>query len=224
MKPLMVPGVARLFGRGLIVASVLMGGAKLLGADAAATFIREAHDINSAEVALGKLAESKSQTADVKEFARMMVKDHSAANDQLLPIAQAHNVTVSDALDSTHEKKLEQLQKLSGTEFDQQFMKDMLKGHQAAIAKFEKAAQQSSASDVKDYAQNTLPTLQKHMTHAKETASVVGIDQQTISSLTKESSATGGTVDETHRDTGTYTRPDGGTKPEQRGGGEEMPK
>jgi putative membrane protein len=238
MKPLMAPGLARLFSRGLIVASVLTGGALLAGEDAgssttqgagaaklegtdAGTFIHEANDINNAEVALGKLAQSKSQTAEVKEFGRMMVKDHTAANEQLRPIAQAHGVTVSDTVDSTHQKVLDKLEQQSGSEFDQQFMKVMLKGHQSAIAKFEKAAQQSQVPDVKEYAQNTLPILRQHMTHAKQTASVVGIDQQTISSLTKESSA-GGTGDETHRDTGTYTRPDWGTKPGERGG--EMPK
>ena len=234
MKSLTAPKLlARFFGRGLFVASVLSAGTLLAGEDSttssttqgagaaklegteATTFIREANTANAAEVSLGGLAERKSQSAEVKDFARMMVRDHRAANEQLRPIAQAHGVTLNDSLDATHQKKLDQLEKLTGTEFDQQFMKDMLKGHQAAIAKFEKAAQQSESPDVKEYAETTLPTLRQHMTHAKQTASAVGIDQQTISSLTKESGAVGGTIDESGRDTGTSSRPAGGTKPEQ---------
>jgi hypothetical protein len=59
------------------------------------------------------------------------------------------------------------------------------------------------------------------MTHAKQTAQAVGIDQQTISSILKESGGMGGTGDEYHKDSGTVRPPEGGTKPEQRGGPEQ---
>src|SRR5436190_4777962 len=143
MKSLTAPKLlARFFGRGLFVASVLSAGTLLAGEDSttssttqgagaaklegteATTFIREANTANAAEVSLGGLAERKSQSAEVKDFARMMVRDHRAANEQLRPIAQAHGVTLNDSLDATHQKKLDQLEKLTGTEFDQQFMKD----------------------------------------------------------------------------------------------------
>ena len=224
----------RLFCRGVIVAALFTSGVVIAGEDATTspttqgsgaaklqgtevtTFIKEASQANTAEVALGQLAERKSQNADVKQFAQMMVKDHRAANEQLRPIAQAHNVAMSDTLDTTHQKKLESLQKLNGTEFDQQFMKDMLKGHQKVIGQFEKAAQQTQALDVKEYAQNTLPTLRNHMHHAKQTAQAVGIDQTTITSILKESSgAMGRPGEDTWKESGGAIKPDSGTKPDQ---------
>src|SRR5262245_37859718 len=237
MKSLTSPILARLFGRGVVIASVLTAGALFAGEDsttqgsgaaklegsAVTTFIKEANNANVGEDALAELALQKSQNGQVKDFAQMMKKDHTAANEKLRPIAEAHGVTMSDELDPMHKKLLDQLQQLSGSEFDQQFMKDMLKGHQVVIGKFEKAAQQTQAPDVKEYAQTTLPTLRQHMSHAKQTASAVGIDQQTISSLTKESKATGGTVDESQSESGTYSRPAGGTKPDQRSN-DDMPK
>jgi len=195
------------------------GAAKLTAADID-VFIKDASQANFAEVALADLAEHKSQSPEVKEFARMMKKDHSAANEQLRPIAQSHGVKMSDSLDATHKKMYDQLEQLSGTQFDQQFMKDMLKGHEKVIRSFDRAAQQTLSPDVKDYAQATLPTLNQHMHHAKQTAKAVGIDAQTISSLTKDSHATGGTIDESQKESG-VVKPDSGTKPDQR---EEMPR
>ena len=44
------------------------------------------------EVAMGKLAEEKGQSDDVKSFGKRMVADHSKANDELKSIAQQKGI------------------------------------------------------------------------------------------------------------------------------------
>jgi putative membrane protein len=169
----------------------------------AATFIKEAMQGNNLEVALAEVAEHKSQNADVKKLAAVIQKDHQQANDKLMPIAQAHGVAAESTLDTKHQKVVDRFQNMSGSEFDKEFAKEMLRGHQRAIAKYEKAVQDISDPDVKQYAQTTLPELREHLQQTKQTAQAVGIDSATISSILKESSSSmGGTGDDSEQESG----------------------
>ena len=186
-------------------------GAKKIAVGDAASFIKEAAQGNQAEIRLAELAESKAQNADVKEFAKQLRKDHTDANQKLETVAQAHGVTISQSLDAKEQKKLDRFEQLSGSEFDKEYVKDMLRDHVKDIAKFEQAANHSHAEDVKQYAQNTLPTLRQHLHHARQAASAAGIDQATVSSILKESSpGMGGTAEDTQTETGSAHRHDGG--------------
>jgi len=70
------------------------------------------------------------------------------------------------------------------------------------IAKFEQAAK-GTDSDLQSYVQETLPKLREHLQHAKTAAKAVGVDDETISSLTKGTpEGVGGTGDEEKSQTG----------------------
>jgi putative membrane protein len=178
------------------------GAARLLGGDPSG-FIHNASQANAAEVAFADLALQKTQNPDVKEFARRMSQDHQAANDHLRQVARMRSVAMNNSLDENHKKMMAFYQQLSGTEFDQQYMKDMLKGHLNVIALYEAAAYQPRPPEIKQYAQNTLPMLEQHLDHAVHTAQATGIDQQTIAAILTESpTAVGGTVEDTHEESG----------------------
>jgi putative membrane protein len=169
----------------------------------AKSFLKEAIEGNSAEIALAEVAERQAQSSEVKEFAKMIRQDHQKANQKLQPLAQAHGVAINQSLDAKHQKKLDRFQKLSGSEFDKEYAKDMLKDHQKDISKYEKAAKQLTETDVQQYAQSTLPTLRQHLQHAQHTAQAVGVDQDTISSIMKKSSdSMGGSVDSSEKAVG----------------------
>jgi uncharacterized protein (DUF305 family) len=93
--------------------------------------------------------------------------------------------------------------KAAGPEFDKKFATDMLKDHQKAISKFEKAASKLQEADVKQYAETMLPKLREHLQKAETVARQVGVDQSTISSYTKTSGGLGGTSDTQESTTGT---------------------
>jgi putative membrane protein len=169
----------------------------------AKSFIQEAMAGNAAEVALAEVAERRAQNVQVKQFASMLRQEHRQANEQLRSIAQAHGVSSTASLEPKHQQILNKLQQANGAEFDKAYMTEMLKDHHKDIRKYQQAAQQLKESDVKQYAQSTLPKLQKHLEHARQAALAVGIDQQTISSFTRDSSAaTGGTQDRIEIDSG----------------------
>ena len=59
-------------------------------------FVQKAATAGKMEVAHGKLAASKASNAQVKAFGQTLVKDHTAANQQLMALAKRKNITIAD--------------------------------------------------------------------------------------------------------------------------------
>lgn len=174
---------------GLIVAGLLAAG-QAGAADTSistkgADFIKDAAAGNQAEIATAQMAQEKAQNPEVKNLAQMIQQDHQQAQEKLQTIAQNHGVTLPEKGTWTERREASKLNKLSGADFDQQYAKDMVEDHVKDIKKFQKASQSIEDSDVKDYAQTCLATLEKHLTHAEAAAKAAGVDDATISSLTK---------------------------------------
>ena len=165
-------------------------------------FIKETAACNNKEIALAELAKTKSENAEIKKMADHIRKDHTEANTKLQTIARKHGVTIGETSDTKQQRDIAKFQKLSGAQFDQEYAKEMLRGHQKTIAKFEQAAK-GTDSDLQSYVQETLPKLREHLQHAKTAAKAVGVDDETISSLTKGTpEGVGGTGDEEKSQTG----------------------
>ena len=60
-------------------------------------FVQKAASAGRMEVEHGKMAASKAANAQVKAFGNMLVKDHTAANQQLMAIARRKNITIDPA-------------------------------------------------------------------------------------------------------------------------------
>jgi putative membrane protein len=129
-------------------------------------FMNEAAMGGMAEVELGKLAQEKATSQRVKNFGEMMVRDHSAANDDLKAIARQKNVTLPTDL-GKHKDHYDDLSKKTGANFDKAYMKMMVDDHQDDISAFEKIAENGTDPDVKTFASQKLPTLRKHLDSAK---------------------------------------------------------
>jgi putative membrane protein len=116
-----------------------------------------------AEVALGKLAESKSNNAKIKEFADMMVTDHGKANDELKGIAQSKKITLPATLDAEHQAKSDSLSKLSGKDFDKAYVAAMVEGHQKTLALMQGEAADGKDNELKAFAAKTAPVVKMHL-------------------------------------------------------------
>ncbi|GAB3328648.1 DUF4142 domain-containing protein [Larkinella ripae] len=114
------------------------------------------------EVELGQLAAQKGQNQKVKDFGTMMVTDHSKANEELKALAASKNITIPATLSEDHQKHVDDLTKLSGAEFDKEYIKLMVDDHKEDIDLFKDASFNAKDADVKAFAGKTLPTLQKH--------------------------------------------------------------
>ena len=137
-------------------------------------FIKKAAEGGLAEVQLGQLATEKADSQDVKQFGQRMVDDHTKANDQLKQVASQKGVTVPDKLSPKDAATKARLEKLSGKAFDRAYMRDMEMDHTKDVSEFRLESKNAKDPDVKNFASQTLPTLQDHLKEAKSIAPKTG--------------------------------------------------
>jgi putative membrane protein len=163
---------------------ILMGGAASTltaqgqgaqaGADSA--FVQTAASGGLAEVQLGKLAMRKAASPDVKQFGQQMVNDHSQANQQLMSAAQEAGMVPPATLLPKHKAAVSQLGTKTGAAFDTAYMSLMVKDHAEQTQVFQQESASGSAEALRQVAAQTLPSLQQHLSMAKQVAGKVGAD------------------------------------------------
>lgn len=99
-------------------------------------FVMKAAQGGMAEVELGKLAQQKASSDDVKNFANRMVEDHQKANDELKQWVGTKSITLPTDLNAKDKATLDRLSALSGPAFDKAYMQFMLKDHKKDVSEF----------------------------------------------------------------------------------------
>jgi len=154
----------------VIAAAVLLmaGQTGALAQDRAAQqFISKAIQGNLAEVTLGKLAQEKGESEGVRSFGQMLATDHATANEKATVVAQAIGVQPPTEPSKAQKATYDRLAKLSGSAFDREFVRHMVVDHRKDIREFHAATTKQKDERVREFAQQTLPTLQKHMDTAQ---------------------------------------------------------
>lgn len=130
-------------------------------------FVEQAASDNMAEIELSRLALDKSQNSEVKNLAQTVVDDHQKSLDKLKSIANDQKFPIPTSATTQAKQEYQKLSKLSGNDFDRQYLMLMQKDHNRAVQTFQQASNQLQNDDLKSYADQTLPTLQKHEQMAK---------------------------------------------------------
>jgi putative membrane protein len=122
-----------------------------------------AYTADDLDIAYAKIALERSKTSAIREFAELMVKDHTAANTAALALVKKLGVTPKDnafsqTLAKNGEAKKTELRGLSGAAFDKAYAQNELAYHQVVV---------------KTVAEQWIPTIQnaefkKFMTDANE--------------------------------------------------------
>ncbi|QOY95042.1 DUF4142 domain-containing protein [Massilia sp. UMI-21] len=124
---------------------------------------------NMAEVDTGKLALSKSQTAEVKTFAQQMIDDHGKALNEVQALARQKGVALPTELDAKHKAISARLAELDGPEFDRAYMKMVgVTDHRQTHKQLEKDAKKAKDPDVKALATKLMPTVEQHLKAARQ--------------------------------------------------------
>lgn len=132
-------------------------------------FIEEAASSGMFEVQVSQLASSKATDANVKSFASMLVDHHTAANNELVKIANARGVELPPAPKRALRRDIEKMGKKSGAEFDRDFVRNVgIKAHEKDIKLFEKASKDVKDAELKAFVDKTLPTLREHLAAAQK--------------------------------------------------------
>ena len=132
-------------------------------------FVDFAGQTDMVEANLGQLAENVAASQQVKDYGNMLVTDHTADYKQLTDVAKQANLTVPTAIDAEHDKMMiDPFQKLKGAAFDRKYAQEMVAGHTKAIEIYKKESAYAQNETLRSYAQEALPTLEKHLSAAKE--------------------------------------------------------
>lgn len=157
-------------------------------------FVKEAVSDGLMEVQMAKIATEKSQNARVKDLAQMIQQDHQEANSRLQELVRTNNMEVPQDMLNKHKAKVNELSNVPQEEFDSRFVEMMIENHRKAINKFQdtsnisrgggksadtapSAEQDGTAGkmdpELKEWINETLPVLKKHLQHAEEVQSQI---------------------------------------------------
>ncbi len=134
---------------------------------------------NKIDIDQGKLAETRASSAEVKEFAATMVRDHSAVNAKAAALAKELSVTPRD--NATSQSLLKgaaearaPMEKLSGKEFDRAYITREIAYHQAVIDALDKVLIPTTENpQLKKLLVDVRPNFVAHLEYAKKVNSKV---------------------------------------------------
>jgi putative membrane protein len=128
-----------------------------------ADFAVKAANSGMMEVELGKLASKKATNKAVKDFAAMMVKDHTKANTELKALAKTKNIALPATVGDDLKEKMNDLSEKTGKEFDNDYIDRMVSAHKDDVSLFERQADNGKDSAFAQWARKTLPKLRAHL-------------------------------------------------------------
>lgn len=130
-------------------------------------FFKKAHESNTKEVEISRLAETKAQSPEVKDLARQMVRAHEQLGTKMQSTASDLGVAMPQSASS--DKEQQKFQKASGKEFDKQYVKWLVDEHKKDISSFEKEADKADANPtIRGFAIDALPKLRHHLMMAQQ--------------------------------------------------------
>lgn len=137
---------------------------------------------NQVDIDAGKFAETKSHSKDVKQFAQMMVTDHSAVNKQAVALVRKLGVKpegspTSASLQQGGSDNLAKLKTLKGQAFDRAYVDHEVAYHEAVIEALDKTLIPNAKNDeLKALMVKVRPAFDAHLEHAKHLQSLLGKD------------------------------------------------
>lgn len=138
-----------------------------------ANYVQSAGQSGLFEVESGKVATLRAGSAEVRSFARMMVRDHTEANGKIRSAAMASNppIPFPTALDPQHQETLAALRSVPRTEFDQQYMEGQVEGHREALELQQSYGESGGDPKLKAVASELTPIVRHHL---DEAATILG--------------------------------------------------
>jgi putative membrane protein len=125
-------------------------------------FVKEAAQSDMFEIQSSQLAATKTQS-QVQAFASQMVTDHTKTTDELKGLVQKTKIQLPTGMSSSQQSMLDKLKSLNGDDFSKQYVSDQVSEHKTAVSLFQRYAKGGHNAQIKDWAGQTLPTLQHHL-------------------------------------------------------------
>ena len=126
-----------------------------------ASILAQIHQADLKEIAIGKIAEEKASTDEVRAYAVQLVNDHTNADQMVLATAQktgAHLRGVATARSKTDQK----LSSASGAQFDRMFLEQTSADHKKLMSELQQGREDASDDDIEALIDKIMPILQQH--------------------------------------------------------------
>jgi putative membrane protein len=126
------------------------------------------------DIDAGKLAAEKTTNPKVKDFAELMVRDHTSVNNQATALAQKLNLTpeesaTSRGLKADADKEATKLKGLSGTAFDKAYVDNEVAYHEKVLGAVDNTLiPNTKNAELKSLLESARPIFSSHLNHAKE--------------------------------------------------------
>lgn len=129
-----------------------------------AEFVQTVANSDAFEIQSSQLAAERAARQQVKDFAAMMVRDHTQTTEQLTSLAPTLNMSApTPQLDATMQGRIDSLRTQSGEAFDDAYLDAQVAAHEEAIRTFESYVANSQTPQLRDWANTTLPKLREHL-------------------------------------------------------------
>jgi len=129
---------------------------------------------NIMEVRLGQMAQQKTSNAAVKQFGQQMVTDHTNLENQLTGLVSKNGTSFQPTMGKENEAEVSRLDKLSGAQFEQQYMTSMIQHHQQDISLLQSQGTSAKSAEARQMVAAALPVLQQHLSMATQVGGQVG--------------------------------------------------
>ena len=135
---------------------------------------------NQVDIDAGKLAKSKAQSPEVREFAQRMITDHGGVNKSATELVQKLHVTpepsaTSASLKQGGDENLAKLKTLSGAAFDKAYIDHEVAYHQAVLDAVDKTLIPSAKNaELKALIEKVRPAFVAHLEKAKSIQASLG--------------------------------------------------
>jgi len=112
---------------------------------------------------IGKMAEERAAATKVKDLANTLVQDHTNDYQRLTQLAAKIGDSVPKAIDERNNRTIAELDRSKGKSFDRSFLTRQSLEHQKLIDAFKWEAQHGATPAIKTYANQALPTIERHL-------------------------------------------------------------
>jgi putative membrane protein len=162
-------------------------------------FIEKAAKGNTGEVALAEAVKGRTQDPQLREYTDMLIRDHTQANRELRPIADARGVAWPTTMDEGTKHELNRAQTLAPAELDTAMIKHWVKDHKKDIKEYEQADKHVQDPQLKQYITATLPVLHKHLDRAEALETSHHIGHEAAGAQKSGTTSSGNSLDQNAR-------------------------
>jgi putative membrane protein len=132
------------------------------------TYVAKAGASDLYEINSSRLAMEHARRPEVREFARMLVADHSRTSEQVMAAAREAGMTLPPPMMEPHQRQMiRQLERARGPGFDRLYANQQVTAHQQALTLHRNYARSGRVEPLRRVGTSAVPVIQAHLQHAR---------------------------------------------------------